>query len=261
MKKIVPFTKDLMFKTKIGEITSIALDNTLSLDLQTVSGEFIVSGTYKMLEGSQIEEEFKYNIPVDITIDTKYETKNCVISIDDFSYEIINEENLKVNISVMLDDLDIKEDPIEKIEVVVPETLEDRDFGIKESDLDQELDSLVLESQVEEPSNLVNEVIQKEISQKESMSKEMIQKESMNKEIVQKETVEKEKTHEFQDKLFENMDDAKEYSIYRVYTVKEDDTLDIIYEKFNTSKEILADYNDLENLTIGTKLIIPSQDE
>ena len=32
MKKIVPFTKDLMFKTRIGEITSIALDNTLKLE-------------------------------------------------------------------------------------------------------------------------------------------------------------------------------------------------------------------------------------
>lgn len=92
MKKIVPFTKDLMFKTKIGEITSIALDNTLKLDGETVSGEFIVSGTYKMLDVSQTEEEFKYNIPVDITIDPKYETKNCVVSIDDFSYEIINEK-------------------------------------------------------------------------------------------------------------------------------------------------------------------------
>ena len=119
MKKIVPFTKDLMFKTKIGEITSIALDNTLKLDKEFVSGEFIVSGTYKMLEGSQIEEEFKYNIPVDITIDSKYDTSKCMVSIDDFSYEIINEEKLKVNISVMLDDLDIKDDPIETIEVMV----------------------------------------------------------------------------------------------------------------------------------------------
>ena len=44
MKKIVPFTKDLMFKTKIGEITSIALDNTLKLDIQNVSGQDSVEG-------------------------------------------------------------------------------------------------------------------------------------------------------------------------------------------------------------------------
>lgn len=249
MKKIVPFTKDLMFKTKIGEITSIALDNTLSLDNQFVSGEFIVSGTYKMLEESNLEEEFKYNIPVDITIDSKYDTKKCVISIDDFSYEIINEEKLKVNISVMLDDLDIKEDPIEKIEVVVPEEvlqdenreIDERDtkeFEFLEGDIEPELDHIT-SNQVVNQNTIVNEITKEENN-----------------------TIQQNNTNlDFQDKLFENTSDAKEYSIYRVYTVKEDDTLDIIYEKFNTTKEILADYNDLDNLTVGTKIIIPSQDE
>ena len=57
------------------------------------------------------------------------------------------------------------------------------------------------------------------------------------------------------------MSDEKEYSIYRVYTVKEDDTLDLIYDKFNTNKETLMDYNDLDNISVGSKIIIPSQDE
>ena len=236
MKKIVPFTKDLMFKTKIGEITSIALDNTLKLDLQNVSGEFVISGTYKILESSQIEEEFKYNIPVDITIDSKYETSSCSISIDDFSYEIINEEKLKVNISVMLDDLDIKEDKIEKIEVVLPDEDKDKDnndridkeFELLDSTMEEELENLVLESK-----------------QLETKSQMTYQENKVN----------------FQDKLLENMTSEKEYSIYRVYTLKEDDTLDLIYEKFNTSKEILADYNDLDNLVVGSKIIIPSEEE
>lgn len=226
MKKIVPFTKDLLFKTKISEITSIALDNTLALDNEFISGEFIVSGSYKMLEGSQLEEEFKYNIPVDITIDSKYETKNCVISIDDFSYEIINEEKLKVNISVMLDDLDIKEDKIEKIEVVLPDELE------------RDVEDLVF---LEEESNL-EEIIEA------------------------KKEIELTKTDKLEDisntnQLFENMTDTKEFSIYRVYTVLEDDTMELIYEKFNTTKEILMEYNDLDNVSVGSKLIIPSEDE
>ena len=240
MKKIVPFTKDLMFKTKIGEITSIALDNTLTLDLQNVSGEFIISGTYKILESSQLEEEFKYNIPVDITIDSKYETSSCSISIDDFSYEIINEEKLKVNISVMLDDLDINEDKIEKIEVVLPnedlerefkgeeENREDSEFELLDSSMEEELENLVLEN--------------KKIETKNQMT---YQENKLN----------------FQEKLLENVENEKEYSIYRVYTVKEDDTLDLIYEKFNTTKEILSDYNDLDNLVVGSKIIIPSEDE
>lgn len=237
MKKIVPFTKDLMFKTKIGEITSIALDNTLQLDKEFVSGEFIVSGTYKMLEGSQIEEEFKYNIPVDITIDSKYDTSKCQVSIDDFSYEIINEEKLKVNISVMLDDLDIKEDPIETIEVSVNE---DREEQIEETENEKD----ILNNIDTELSNLAigsgNTAINNEIT-------------------INNNEIKDDKT--FEDELLENMSDEKEYSIYRVYTVKEDDTLDLIYDKFNTNKETLMDYNDLDNISVGSKIIIPSQDE
>lgn len=250
MKKIVPFTKDLMFKTKIGEITSIALDNTLKLDGETVSGEFIVSGTYKMLDVSQTEEEFKYNIPVDITIDPKYETKNCVVSIDDFSYEIINEENLKVNISVMLDDLDIKEDPVETIEVVVPK--EDKETNeVEVQDERKEKEFTFLEGDVNDDlKELENLAKEKNISVK----KEEVVSEKKSSEEINVNT-------DFSETLFQDIEEEKEFSIYRVYTVKEDDTIDIICDKFNTNKEILSDYNDLDNLVIGSKLIIPSQDE
>lgn len=232
MKKIVPFTKDLMFKTKIGEISSIALDNTLKLDNELVSGEFIISGTYKILEESNLEEEFKYNIPVDIAIDPKYETKNCIISIDDFSYEIINEEKLKVNISVMLDDLDIKEDPIEKIEVIVPSEEIESDLNLRDDDISFQDDSLSFKN-----DNLDIDFKDKDINSPINNN----YKETEN--------------------LFADITDNKEFSIYRVYTVQEEDTLDLIYEKFNINKEILADYNDLDNVSVGSKIIIPSQDE
>lgn len=218
MKKIVPFTKDLMFKTKISEITSISLDNTLELNKELVSGEFIVSGTYKVLSENSLEEEFKYSIPVDIAIDSKYDTKNCLISIDDFTYEIINEEKLKVNISVMLDDLDIKEDEIEKIEIVLP----NEDIELRN------------DNNIE-----INDIIE---------AKKEIE---INKNIKEEQT----------DNLFNNINNTKEFSVYRVYTVLESDTLDLIYEKFNTTKEILSEYNDLLNISVGSKLIIPSQDE
>ena len=61
--------------------------------------------------------------------------------------------------------------------------------------------------------------------------------------------------------LFDNLDSSKEYSIYRVYTMTIDDTIDTILEKFNVTKEVLADYNDLDNLVVGSKIIIPSLDE
>ena len=216
MKKIVPFQKELTFKDKVLEITSIALDNTLKLNKDLVSGEFIVSGTFKKFLEGQIEEEFKYNIPVDITIDSKYDTSNCNVSIDDFSYEIINESILKVNISVMLDDLDIKMPEKEDIE-----------------------EAFVLRGE-DKPDNLVVDANLK-------IDKEFLEKENNN--------------IDYEKELDLNLEDSKEYSIYRVYTVKEDDTLDIIYEKFNTTKEVLMDYNDISDIKVGSKIIIPSQDE
>ena len=71
----------------------------------------------------------------------------------------------------------------------------------------------------------------------------------------------KESEKTFEDEILNNISDDKEYSIYRVYTVKENDTLDIIYDKFNVTKEILMDYNDLDNISVGSKIIIPSTDE
>ena len=243
MKKIVPFKKELMFKTKIGEITSIALDHTLKLDEQFIAGEFIISGTYKMLEGSELEEEFNYNIPVDITIDDKYDTKNCTISIDDFTYEIINEETLVVNISVMLDDLDIKTDPIETIKID-----ERNDFDMIELVPDNKSEDTTVKTELS--SNTSNNSINDSTINNIDVD--------INTNIGNTKV---ENNKEFEKELFDNLDDSHEYSIYRVYTVKEDDTVDLILEKFNVTRDILKDYNDLDNLTVGSKIIIPSVDE
>ena len=219
MKKIVPFTKNLNFKTKIGEITSISVDNTLKLDNQFVSGEFIISGTYKIMSDSKTEEEFNYQIPVDINIDNKYDTTKCQISIDDFSYEIINEDILKVNISVLLDELYTKEENISEEKIEREEIILDDIEEINTSDVFSEKDT-----KEEIDNNIKDE-------------------------------------HDFQNKILNNMDTTKEYSVYRVYNVKENDTIDLILEKYNISKEILSEYNDLDNITIGSKIIIPSIDE
>ena len=237
MKKIVPFSKDLMFKTKIGEITAISLDHTLKLDNNIVSGEFIIDGNYKMIESSEIEEKFNYKIPVDIAIDGKYDTKNCVISVDEFTYEIINEEMLRVNISVMLDDLDIKKDLDKEIETIEIESLE-RD------ETDKKDEKLETTKELDDKSNtkIVNDSIVNDIDV------------NINSNV-------KVNNKELEKELFDNLSDEHEYSIYRVYTVKEDDTVDLILEKFNISRDMLSLYNDLDNLVVGSKLIIPSIDE
>ena len=239
MKKIVPFVKDLNGKTTIGEITNISLEHTLKLNGQFVSGEFIITGTYKMLEESLEEEKFDYKIPVDITIDSKYDTKDCTIGIDDFNYEIINEEIIRVNIDVVLDNLEIKQDEIETIEV---------------ESFDRNMDTLVEEISYDD---------KKEENKENKQNETFIPLDKTNNINITVDENNKE-TNNNEDKeidLFNNLSDTKEYSVYRVYTVKEDDTIELILDKFKVPREILADYNDLDNLTIGSKIIIPSLDE
>lgn len=242
MKKIVPFSKDLMFKTKIGEITSIMVDHTLKLDNQFISGEFIIDGTYKMQESSELEEKFNYKIPVDIAIDSKYDTTKCTISIDEFTYEIINEECLKVYISVMLDDLDIKDidDPVETIKI---DSL-DRDY--------EEINNL---------DELNEDKFEVETDLNDTLNKKSINDSTINNIKVSIDNKIKVNNKELGSELLDNLSNEKEYSIYRVYTVKDDDTVDLILEKFNVTRDILEEYNDLDNLVVGSKVIIPSIDE
>ena len=62
--------------------------------------------------------------------------------------------------------------------------------------------------------------------------------------------------------LFDNIDESSEtYKSYKVYIVREGDDLEFIMEKYSTTREIIEQYNDLKELKIGDKIIIPSPNE
>ena len=64
MKKIVPFTKDIKFNTKIYEITSISLEHTLHHEEEyLITGDFIISGEYRVTDASVNTESFDFKIP------------------------------------------------------------------------------------------------------------------------------------------------------------------------------------------------------
>ena len=60
--------------------------------------------------------------------------------------------------------------------------------------------------------------------------------------------------------LFSNLSDDT-FKSYTVYIVRESDTIESIIEKYNITKDELSKYNDLDNITINTKLIIPTANE
>ncbi len=144
MNKIIPFNKEIKFNESIGEITSILIDDNLKfIDSYTINGDLIVKGSHRI---GDIEEDFSFSIPTMVTIDDKYDTSKAKIIIDDFYYEIINDDTLKIKIDLILDNLLFKEKEIEPInsevnydEIEIPEepkvdneTKEELDNEIKE---------------------------------------------------------------------------------------------------------------------------------
>ena len=58
--------------------------------------------------------------------------------------------------------------------------------------------------------------------------------------------------------LFSNLDDENDkYGTFIVYMVRQNETINSIIEKYHTTVEELEKYNDLKEINIGTKLIIP----
>ena len=55
MKKTVPFTKQIHFKTMIAEITNIEVTHNLEVkENNNIEGDILVDGLYKIHEASQI---------------------------------------------------------------------------------------------------------------------------------------------------------------------------------------------------------------
>ena len=67
-----------------------------------------------------------------------------------------------------------------------------------------------------------------------------------------------EKTNEEKGLDIMNINEENEtYGTFVVYIVRQNETVNSILEKYNTSLEEMEKYNDLKNIMIGTKLIIP----
>ena len=262
MKKIISFEKEIAFSSKIGEVTSIALDHTLKFtDSSSVKGNFVISGTYKMTEASTLEEKFSYEIPTEIDLSERLDLETCKISIDDFTYEVVNEDTLKCNIDVLVEGVEevvLEEDDVEVL-----------DDDERECDGDKKEDKEI-EIPIKEDIKDLNTDVEREDDDK-TIEKEEVDDDKSVEEVV---TINKidEKVKEEKEandnnssdigSLFASLDSAEEtFTTYSVYIFRREDTLDKVLDKYKITREELCEYNDLDNLEIGSKLIIPSTNE
>jgi len=230
LKKIIPFKKEIVFKTNLSEITSISLEHTLQVDKNNmVIGEFIVSGEYKMVDTSVNVEAFSFNIPFKVSIDEKYIIDKVIVDIYDFYYEIINNNVLALNIEVIVDRL--REKPL--IDEIIENGLE-------------EVEKVKDEIELEEKEKEIEVIEEEEEIRKEAETNELEEREINENDV------------EITKSLFDNFDSRSEtYMTYKVYIVREGDTLDVLIQNYGVTKEELEKYNNLNELNIGDRLIIP----
>ena len=241
MKKIIPFTKDIKFNTKIYEITSISLEHNLVIEESNlVSGEFIVSGEYKMNDSSINTEPFIHGLPFDIELDNKYDMDKFKIDIDDFKYEIINEEILRVNIDVMLEGIpiyDLEEDDKEEIkpDLIIEARNEKIESDLKELGFNDDSDNNDNKQDNDKKEDYMDLFLEDNKEAKEVMMED-------NKEVTS---------------IFNNFDDNDEYVTYYVHIVRDNENIEMIASKYDVNTDLIKEYNDINEITLGSKLIIP----
>lgn len=255
MKQIIPFKKDLPFKTKVSDITSISLERKIEiLDGDIVTGTFYITGDYKMNEGSINREKFSFDLPFDITLDPRYDVNSVKADIEDFYYDVINEDTLKVNIDLYIE------------AEYLPDTSLDNNILTEEDKSNNEMNDVQKEDEpVEEDRNIMME------SKSDSKNDENIEIEK-DKEVTSEKInnddatmndsdIERNDVDDFANDLFSNLDNTETYTTYYVYIVKEEDTIDKIISLYGVTKDDIENYNDITSIKPGDKVIIPKTSE
>lgn len=262
MKKIIQFRKELMFKTRVSEITSISLEHqVLNKDDDLISGEFLLNGQYKMTEGSINKEDYNFVLPFDIALNSKYDIDSIKIDIDNFYYEIQNSESLRVSIDLLIEAMEkpvIEVEREEKVEEELPiEELPIEELPIEEEVKENEFiettnDEIVTSLKEKRDDVITNSVVDNDISKE--VTNNVIDN-NISKEVTN--NVVNLPIENINTNIFSN-NDVDTYSTYYVYIVKEDDTIDKILDKYSITKEELENYNDIENIKPFDKIIIPT---
>lgn len=228
MKKNIKIEKQFEFPSMINEICAISLEqHLLFVQDDLIRGDLVITGKYKSTVASQIEEDFQFSIPVEITILEDIDSSTASIDIMDFYYQLNENRILSCTIEIQVEATDV--------------LLENRECDGDPVD-DKEMEIPVLN----QPNDDNADVFVEENNQREEINLDM-----------DEEIVENEETVSDSSMLF-NIDLSSEsYGTFIVYMLRQNESINSILEKYHTSLEEVEKYNDLKNISIGSKLIIP----
>lgn len=245
MNCLIPFTKEIKFKTNIAEILSISLEHEYTINDNELLGNFIITGEYKSHEVSVNRESFDYVLPFSVNLTNPIDTDTVDFAIEDFTYEIIDNNTLKVDIeySIKAQEMERKEEIFEEVSEKEEEKAEDL------------MEDVILNDNLNTDDTIEDETIEEKEDEERIVAVPASQE---NEEEIAKETVTEEEKNVVMNAITEEEND---FVTYHIHIMKENETIESICTKYNVSNNVLENYNDLKNITFGEKIIIPEVDE
>ena len=246
MKSVIPFTKNLEFKTKISEITSISLEREFKLEKEEITGNLFVTGEYKSHDISANVLPFSYKIPFTIEVPDNIKKEDLTLEITDFAYDIQNDKEITVN-----------------VELELCYSLEEKEEEEETPPLVNSDEMIAMMEERNESSDEIKDEVKEELVERE-IKKEPEKEALLETEKVEQSEVEEKKTenrNESEDLIMNTTLNDDEYTTYHIHIVKEGETVETICSLYNTNLNFIKNYNDVESLTLGSKIIIPTDDE
>lgn len=227
MNQKIEFKKDCMLKTYVSSITDISLTHDYKILDDTIEGYFDVTGSYKVTMSSVETEEFMFTIPFTIALSSLIDKDTIDLKLSDFNYSVEKDVlHLKMFLDMDYQEIEIKEDTEDNEEI--DNMINDLIDIDKESTTD-----------IKSPSEFHNEVMLDNVidSKEEVSTKEKVSEKNFN-------------------TIFNEVKESN-FSKYKVYIMRSEDTLESILVKYNVTMDEIKEYNDIDNINIGSKIVIP----
>ena len=260
----IPFESNIDFRTNLSEITKMSLEHDYNVNDGVVLGNFYISGEYRAHAVSVNTDTFEYTLPFEVELRDDIDPNTIEFNIEDFSYEIVDNNKLKVNIEYSLQAEELKKE--ERFQQVNESELESElafidDFLESEEDNHEEDDSKSTK-EVEENVEFEKEK-EIEIENKDELVK--IEEENEIKVSIKKEEDENDEERISMEEEKTVMDTIKDsddtFVTYHIHIVKENETIESISAMYSTNSSLINEYNNIESLSIGDKILIPKLDE
>lgn len=223
MNQKIEFKKDCMLKTYVSSITDISLTHDYKILDDTIEGYFDVTGSYKVTMSSVETEDFMFTIPFTIALSSLIDKDTIDLKLSDFNYSVEKDVlHLKMFLDMDYQEIEIKEDTEdnEEIDNMINDLMD------KESITD-----------IKSPSEFHNEVMLDNVIDSKEEVKEKVSEKNFN-------------------TIFNEVKESN-FSKYKVYIMRSEDTLESILVKYNVTMDEIKEYNDIDNINIGSKIVIP----